>query len=117
MGTTHDPQMLRGVLTLLLLQVLAQDDGYGYGIVTRLQDTGFPDLTEGTVYPALTRLENAGALTSYLRRSGQGPARKYYRLTDDGRQQLSRARAAWDDLVTSVARATSSLVPPHGDTS
>lgn len=51
--TTHDPQMLKGVLGLVLLQLLDEGDGYGYGIVTRLQEIGFDDLAEGTVYPAL----------------------------------------------------------------
>ncbi|MBW3086084.1 hypothetical protein KEM60_02295 [Austwickia sp. TVS 96-490-7B] len=99
----HDPQMLKGVLSLLLLRLIADQDGYGYGIVTRLQQSGFPDLAESTVYPALTRLESAGHLESYLLRSVAGPARKYYRMTDSGRTELARADAAWTALVTAVA--------------
>lgn len=113
---THDPQMLKGVLTLLLLHLLSDGDGYGYGIVTRLQTTGFPDLTEGTVYPALTRLEREGFLDSYLLRSDSGPARKYYRLTDLGRVELARVATAWEDLNRSVHSATSAtgVVPAQG---
>lgn len=103
---THDPQMLKGVLALLLLSVLSEDDGYGYAIVTRLRDAGFADLAEGTVYPALTRLEKAGQLESYLRPSESGPARKYYRTTSAGRLELERRRAAWAELVEAVDRAT-----------
>lgn len=99
----HDSQMLKGVLSLLLLRVLLNEDGYGYGVVTRLQSAGFPDLVEGTVYPALTRLEAAGHLESYLLKSVSGPARKYYRITDGGRAELARAEATWADLVTAVA--------------
>lgn len=103
---THDAQMLKGVLALLLLSLLATEDGYGYGIVTRLRGAGFDGLAEGTVYPALTRLETAGFLESYLSRSESGPARKYYRTTDHGRAELARRGRAWDDLVVSVARVT-----------
>jgi PadR family transcriptional regulator len=102
--STHDPQMLKGVLSLLLLHLLAAGDGYGYAVVSRLQQEGFPDLAEGTVYPALTRLESQGLLESYLQRSGSGPARKYYRVTDAGRDELKRASAAWTDLHTAVGR-------------
>ena len=98
----HDPQMLKGVLALLLLGVLAEQDGYGYGIVTRLREAGFADLGEGTVYPALTRLEGAGLLESYLRASDSGPARKYYRTTPAGRAELVTRGASWRGLVASV---------------
>ena len=105
---TRDPQMLKGVLALLLLQLVSDEDAYGYRIVTRLQDAGFADLSEGTVYPALTRLEAAGHLESYLVRSASGPARKYYRATDGGRAELTRRAAAWRELVTAVDVVTSS---------
>lgn len=99
---THDPQMIKGVLTLLLLHVLADEDGYGYAVVSRLREAGFSELAEGTVYPALTRLEGAGHLTSYLQRSSSGPARKYYAITDAGRAELERSRASWDQLTAAV---------------
>lgn len=102
----HDPQMLKGVLGLLLLSVLSTGDNYGYGLVTQLRDAGFDDLAEGTVYPGLTRLEAAGLLESHLVRSAAGPARKYYRLTDAGRAELAQRHAAWEHLVGSVQRAT-----------
>lgn len=100
--TTHDAQMIKGVLTLLLLHVLADEDGYGYAVVSRLRQAGFSELAEGTVYPALTRLEGAGHLTSYLQRSSSGPARKYYAITDAGRAELERSRASWDQLTAAV---------------
>lgn len=100
--STHDPQMIKGVLSLLLLHVLLDEDGYGYAVVSRLREAGFPDLAEGTVYPALTRLEAGGLLTSYLQRSSSGPARKYYAISDAGRAELARARASWDQLTTAV---------------
>lgn len=98
--------MLKGVLSLLLLSVLSGQDGYGYAIVTRLRGAGFVDLAEGTVYPALTRLEKAGHLESYLRASESGPARKYYRTTPAGRLELERRHGAWVDLVAAVDLVT-----------
>ena len=91
----HDAQMLKGVLSLLLLSLLSQAEGYGYSIVTRLKAAGFEDLAEGTVYPALTRFETAGLLDSRLERSASGPARKYYRTTDLGRAELVTRAASW----------------------
>lgn len=103
----HDPQMLKGVLGLLLLSALSTGDHYGYGLVTQLRSAGFDDLAEGTVYPGLTRLESLGLLNSYLLRSASGPARKYYRLTEAGAAELTHRRTSWSDLVQSVAIATS----------
>ena len=98
----HDPQMLKGVLSLLLLQLCTDAEDYGYNLVLRLQRSGFHDLAEGTVYPALTRLESQGHLVAQLVRSSSGPARKYYRPTAAGAVALARARADWQSLVEAV---------------
>ena len=96
---THDAQTLKGILSMLLLRVLSEGDDYGYSIVVRLQEYGFDGLMEGTVYPALTRLEAKGYLTSRLVRSSSGPARKYYRPTETGNAELARATDAWSHLI------------------
>jgi PadR family transcriptional regulator PadR len=100
----QDAQMLKGVLSLLLLRLVGDQDDYGYALVVRLHDAGFTELTEGSVYPALTRLESAGLLDSRLVRSRTGPARKYYGLTDKGREEESRALVAWLSLTANVHR-------------
>ncbi len=74
----------------------------------------FSDLAEGTVYPALTRLEAAGHLESYLQRSASGPARKYYRITKPGRAELTRLHDDWATLTTLVADLTDNLTNPVG---
>lgn len=102
--SSHDPQMLKGVLALLLLHMLAEREDYGYALVVRLQEQGFADLAEGTVYPALTRLESQGLLAARLVRSTSGPARKYYRPTDAGLAEMRRAGRAWQELTTAVGR-------------
>ncbi|HET8766857.1 MAG TPA: PadR family transcriptional regulator [Pedococcus sp.] len=107
----HDPQMLKGVLSLLLLSVLREEPGYGYGIVTRLKAAGFEDLAEGTVYPALARLESAGLLQSHLEPSASGPARKYYRTTPAGVAELAARGRAWRSLVAAVDTVTGAAPP------
>jgi len=96
--------MLKGVLPLLLLQLLDEREDYGYSVVVRLHEAGFPDLAEGTVYPALSRLEAGGALGARLVRSSAGPARKYYALTPVGHVELARGLDAWLALLSSVSR-------------
>jgi PadR family transcriptional regulator PadR len=98
----HDPQLLKGVLSLLLLRVLNDGESYGYEIVQRIHEAGFPDILEGTVYPALTRLEREGRLATRLVSSASGPARKYYRLTPGGHAALAAGTAAWEHHVESV---------------
>ena len=100
----HESQMLKGVLTLLLLQLVGEQEDYGYSIVVRLQQQGFEDLTEGSVYPALSRLEANGLLGSRLVRSASGPARKYYTVTRAGRAELAAGIESWDAMVLAVGR-------------
>jgi PadR family transcriptional regulator PadR len=99
---SHDPQLLKGVLSLLLLHLLAERESYGYEVVQRLQEAGFADVLEGSVYPALNRLLRDGLVDTRLVPSPSGPARKYYRLTDDGHRALAESTAAWDRHVAGV---------------
>lgn len=94
--------MLKGVLSLLLLRLVGDREDYGYSLVVRLQEAGFAELTEGSVYPALTRLEAGGLLGSRLVKSASGPARKYYSLTSAGRSEFTRALGAWTVLIGNV---------------
>ena len=104
---TADPQMLKGLLTLLLLWLLKERDDYGYALVLRLQEAGLPDIAEGTVYPALARCERAAWVGAYYVPSERGPARKYYRLTPEGQDELTRSLESWNhlaDLVTAITQ-------------
>jgi PadR family transcriptional regulator PadR len=92
---THDPQLLKGVLSLMLLHLLAEQESYGYEVVQRLQAAGLTDVLEGTVYPALSRLEREGRVAARLVSSSSGPARKYYRPTPAGYEALESGAAAW----------------------
>ena len=111
MTISHDPQLLKGVLSMVLLHLLAEQESYGYEVAQRLQAAGFADVLEGTVYPALSRLEREGWLATRLVPSPSGPARKYYRLTPDGLAALDAARAAWGRHVASVEAVLSRPLP------
>ena len=111
MPPTHDPQLLKGLLSLLLLHLLAERESYGYEVVQRLHAIGLSDVLEGTVYPALTRLEREGRVTARLVSSSSGPARKYYRPTADGYQALAAGAAAWAHLSSIVNTVLAQPLP------
>jgi PadR family transcriptional regulator, regulatory protein PadR len=108
---THDPQLLKGVLSPLLLRLLAERESYGYELAQRLRALGFPDVADGTVYPAMARLEREGRVTARLLSSPSGPARKYYRPTPLGYQALAESTALWQTLAEVVTSALSRPVP------
>ncbi len=100
--TSHDPQLLKGVLRMLVLQVLRDEETYGYELVTRLTNRGMAGISTGTVYPVLNRLEKEGLLGSRLVASSAGPARKYYGVTDLGDAALGDAISGWEHLAAAV---------------
>lgn len=102
MSASHDTQLLKGVLGLVLLRLISEGESYGYELVTRVHALGFSDVPDGSIYPALTRLERDGQLGSRLVASPSGPARKYYRLSASGRDALERGEKAWRALVAKV---------------
>src|SRR4051812_39837946 len=81
-------QVKKGVLELCILNALAAEDRYGYDLVKTLVEIHGLGVTEGTVYPLLSRLRVAGLITSRLEESSAGPARKYYSLTREGRKAM-----------------------------
>jgi PadR family transcriptional regulator PadR len=91
-------QLLKGTLDAATLAVLAERDGYGYDVVRRLRVAGLAGVGDASVYGTLRRLYRAGALTSYVQPSDEGPHRRYYGITDRGRAQLAEARAVWADF-------------------
>lgn len=95
-------QLLKGVLDLAVLAVLDEKDGYGYDVVRRLRDAGLDDVGDASVYGTLRRLFRAGALTSYVVPSEEGPHRKYYGLNDAGRRQLADSAEGWRSFSAAV---------------
>jgi PadR family transcriptional regulator PadR len=109
--TTRDPQLLKGVLSLLLLHLLAERESYGYQVVQRLHEIGLVEILEGTVYPALSRLEREGRVRARLVSSTAGPARKYYRPTEAGYEALAEGAAQWFAFAEVVGSMLGRSVP------
>jgi len=107
----HDSQILKGVLSLALMRLLAERESYGYELVAQLHELGLSEIQEGSVYPALGRLERDKHVTSRLVASSNGPARKYYRLSRSGYGDMARAEAAWGSLVRALQPMLSRPVP------
>lgn len=94
-------ELKRGSIQLCLLSLLSHESKYGLQIITELRDMsgGFFDLKEGTLYPALRRLEEKGYLKSEWVERESGIPRRYYKITDKGREVLSEATEVWREMV------------------
>lgn len=99
-------QMRKGVLEFCILSILNQRDAYTSDIIEVLKE-GKMIVVEGTLYPLLTRLKNAGLLAYRWEESKSGPPRKYYAITDDGKEFLKELDITWTDLVHAVEVTTS----------
>lgn len=95
-------QMRKGVLEYCILTIMNQQDCYATDILRKLKDARLI-VVEGTLYPLLTRQKNAGLLSYRWEESPQGPPRKYYKLTEAGRDFLKELDSSWEDLVKAVA--------------
>ena len=97
-------QLKKGVLEMLVLKLICEKPAYGYELLSELKKSsqGRFCLKEGTLYPILTRQKNAGLLTYRWEESPQGPPRKYYSLTDKGREYLASLDEAWEELVGQI---------------
>lgn len=94
-------QMRKGVLEYCILCLLAKEDAYASSIISRLKDVNMI-VVEGTLYPLLIRQKNQGLLTYRWEESPQGPPRKYYSITDKGREQLAQMDEAWKDIINTI---------------
>lgn len=94
-------QLRRGVLEHCVLALLAQDERYGYDLVTELSEAGLL-ASEGTIYPLLSRLRKDGTVQTSWRESPTGPPRRYYSLTDQGSRALADFTRSWTDFKNSV---------------
>ena len=104
--TGIERELKRGSLELVVLHLLEPGDSYGYEIVTRVgaQTNGALGVTDGTLYPVLYRLERAGFVAVRWETQERGVPRKYYRLTDSGREELARLKHDWNSFVSAMAK-------------
>ena len=95
-------EMLKGTLEGCVLEIIGSEETYGYAITRRLNELGFADVIEGTVYTILLRLERNRLVQVAKRPSGIGPPRKFYVLNDAGREELATFWAKWDYLSSRI---------------
>lgn len=93
-------QMKRGTLEMCALSVMSRGDCYGYELVNRISRC--MEITEGTIYPLMKRMKDSGLIDSYIVESNEGPPRKYYKLTDAGKEELEKLSEEWFDFTKSV---------------
>ncbi|HVU65639.1 MAG TPA: PadR family transcriptional regulator [Ktedonobacteraceae bacterium] len=101
---TRSTQLLRGTLDMCLLATIAQRPCYGYEMVQRLAQQGLTLVSEGSIYPLLSRLQQRGAIEGFFVPSLDGPPRKYYQLTPQGAKQLAEWRSEWENFAQAVSQ-------------
>ncbi|MBT8261228.1 MAG: PadR family transcriptional regulator [Bacteroidia bacterium] len=102
-------QMRKGVLEYCILSILKDGEAYTSDILETLKDAKML-VVEGTIYPLLTRLKNAGLLSYRWEESTSGPPRKYYELTETGKIFLNELNTTWSELQKAVNRVTSETI-------
>ena len=93
-----DSQLKRGILNICILQLLKQEDRYGYDIIKILQGL-FPDTDESTIYAILRRLNKGGLTEVYYSEKSLGPQRKYYKIVEKGALYLKENIDSWNEIV------------------
>jgi PadR family transcriptional regulator PadR len=104
LGDGRSSQLLRGVLDVCILALIAERPLYGYEIARQLEARGLELVSEGSIYPLLSRLQRSGHIEGYLVPSNEGPPRKYYRVTPLGRRALRSGVTEWDSFARGVDR-------------
>ncbi len=106
-------ELRRGSIELIVLHLLASGEAYGYEIVTKLTDrsNGSLGVTDGTLYPVLYRLDRAGFVEVRWETRPRGVPRKYYKLTETGRAELTRLTQEW----TSFSNAMGQLLQSNNE--
>ena len=103
--TRQDAELLQGTLDMLILKVVALQPIHGYGIAQRLRQISNAALCirQGSLYPALYRLENKGWLKAEWQSAESGRDAKYYSVTKAGRRQLEEEKASWKRLCEAIS--------------
>lgn len=109
-----DPKLLSGTVDMLILQVVLPESTYGYRITQDVlkRSEGYFQLKEGSLYPALHRLERDGLLQANWDKAETGRRRKYYRITATGKKALEKRKSEWEQFSIGVNGILG--VPTHG---
>jgi PadR family transcriptional regulator len=107
-------QLRKGLLELCLVNLLAKGELYGYDLVKQLAEIRGLVVSEGTIYPLLSRMRRTGLLTTRLVESPSGPARKYYALSPAGREARETMNRYWKDLLSGIEELQDESEGSHG---
>ena len=100
----NNAQLRKGVLEYCVLKLIAKEPTYGYDLVMQLKQVGFADISESTLYPLLLRLEQQEKVTVERKPSPKGPSRKYYFITESGKEALLNFQQDWSRLCQLVEK-------------
>lgn len=95
-------QMLKGLLEGCILEIINKQETYAYEISNKLSSYGFGEISEGTIYPIILRLQKGEIIKAKLKESSSGPKRKYYSLTEKGKEKLNQFNNEWLELSMAV---------------
>jgi PadR family transcriptional regulator PadR len=99
----HRSQLLKGVLDMCLLSIISEEPSYGYEMARKLSERGLDLVSEGSIYPTLSRMQRSGLIEGYfVEADGSGPPRKYYRIATEGKQTLKIWKKEWNTLSEGV---------------
>ncbi|WP_026696118.1 PadR family transcriptional regulator [Peribacillus kribbensis] len=106
-----DRELMKGSIDILLLSLLRVKDCYGYEMTKKLRQLSNETyhMNEGTLYPALKRLESKGSVSAYWSQETDGNRRKYYSITDTGRKTLEEKLKSWKEIGQLIGRAAEGL--------
>lgn len=91
-------QLLKGILEGCILAIINQESMYGYGLSIKLHEQGLTNISEGSIYPILLRLQKEGLIEGQMKPSPSGPKRKYYHLTPEGHEALNHFKEQWENI-------------------
>ncbi|MBB6451749.1 PadR family transcriptional regulator PadR [Salirhabdus euzebyi] len=97
-------QLLKGILEGCILSIIDQEAVYGYKLSIKLQQFGLNDVSEGSIYPILLRLQKEKLIEGEMRPSPSGPKRKYYKLTQNGITALNEFYSEWQSIQFPVEK-------------
>ena len=95
-------EMLKGVLEGCILEIISHEETYGYEITRKLNELGFSDVVDGTVYTILVRLEKKKLVEVTKKKSDMGPPRKFFTLNDAGYEELKKFWERWEFVSTKI---------------
>ena len=112
----HRSQLLKGVLDMCLLAMIDEEPSYGYEMAAKLSERGLNLVSEGSIYPTLSRMQKSGLIEGYfVEADGSGPPRKYYRIAKEGEQRLKVWKEEWFDLSEGVDQVMKGVARDRSD--